>query len=164
MWSNANPNAPTVTYEQAVEYKRSRLVDVISAVTEANGSKMAAYKTIGNLMNRSPTWVRRVVGRSPSVRINMRDVLIIRTLHDQLCTHLAAGNDTMGASNKDLWRQVDVLALAPGDHTPAITLHRTAAASGAGGAPISTAFSPDASAPDSPGTTVLGLPLTTRSR
>ncbi|WP_298967694.1 hypothetical protein [uncultured Methylobacterium sp.] len=149
-----------ITYDQAVELKRSKLVDIVDVLCARHGKKMDAYKAVGAFMERSPTWVRRVVGRSASVRIDLHDALNIGALHDRLCAHLAAGTAEIEAGNDDLRRQID--ALVRGDLLEGSSL-------GATGAPEATAQAraeaptlppvpgPSAPAPDAPGHADLGL-------
>ncbi|GJE00580.1 hypothetical protein [Methylobacterium isbiliense] len=79
-----------ITYEQAVEQKRSKLVGIVDVLASAHGSKMRAYQTVGQEIARSPTWVRRVIGRSPLVRIDLHDALNIAALYDRLCARIEA--------------------------------------------------------------------------
>ncbi len=151
-----------ITYEQAVARKRETVLEIVEKLTGAGAGKMDAYALIASETGKSSTWVRRIIGRSPNVRIDIHDALNIHALHDRLHAHLAAGNDALAASNADLRRQIDALACAHGDHSEDPASRRAPSpeagtSAGAGGPALPPALGPDASAPAAPGPTVLGL-------
>ncbi len=147
-----------ITYEQAVEQKRSVVLEIVEKLKEAGAGKMDAYALIASRTGKSSTWVRRIIGRSPSVRIDLHDALNIRALHDSLHAHLAAGNDALAAGNDDLRRQIDALACAHGDRSEDPTPRRASspeagASAGAGAPTLPADLGPDASTHVAPGLT-----------
>ncbi|MCJ2085534.1 hypothetical protein MKK88_05930 [Methylobacterium sp. E-005] len=72
------------TVEQARELARQPLFALVLKREKAIGSRMGAYKSIGDALGRSATWVRGVVGRSPDVTVGLHDWLNINKLCDRL--------------------------------------------------------------------------------
>ncbi|AWB20932.1 hypothetical protein DA075_08425 [Methylobacterium currus] len=53
-----------------------------------SGSRMAAYDTVAGQIDRSPNWVRKLIGRRADAVVEMRDWLNISAAYDRLCAKL----------------------------------------------------------------------------
>ena len=100
--------------EQLREQKRAMVVDIVNALTESRGKKMGAYRALGDLVGKSSTYVRRIISRDPTVRIDHHVALRIRDLHDRLCVRVARAAEAAEARNAELQEQIDDAVLAAG--------------------------------------------------
>ncbi|AWN47180.1 hypothetical protein DK419_13345 [Methylobacterium terrae] len=58
-----------------------------------SGSRMAAYDTVAGQIDRSPNWVRKLIGRRADAVVEMRDWLNISAAYDRLCAKVEAAAD-----------------------------------------------------------------------
>ena len=114
-----------ITAEQALEQIRPDLARIISAKEQKLGSRMLAYDRLGADLGRSPSWIRKVLGRAPDVTVGLHDALNIRAAYERICARVSAAADAQAAENNRLRR--DIHAALQGD--------RPAAARTPGGAP-----------------------------
>jgi len=135
-----------MTAEQALEQIRPDLASIIAAKERTLGSRMRAYESLGSKLGRSPTWIRKVLGRAPDVTVGLHDALNIRAAYERLCKHIADGTDAIEAENQKLRRELD--AALRGDRPTSARL---------GGAP-STAEAPAVSARVAPASTPVASP------
>lgn len=153
-----------ITAEQALERVRPDLAEIVSAKERALGSRMLAYERLATKLGRSPTWIRKVLGRAPDVTVGLHDALNIRAAYERLCSTVSAAADAQAAENNRLREEIH--AALQGD--------RPAAPRTPGGAPAAgaTARRPRRAAssalvranavpgdPLSPGSSVTDLPL-----
>ncbi|UYW25878.1 hypothetical protein OKC48_21805 [Methylorubrum extorquens] len=96
-----------MTADQALERIRPDLASVIAVKEQTLGSRMRAYEVIGSKLGRSPTWIRKVLGRAPDVTVGLHDALNIRAAYERLCKHIADGTDAIEAENQKLRRELD---------------------------------------------------------
>ncbi|MGA4550606.1 hypothetical protein [Methylorubrum aminovorans] len=97
-----------MTAEQALEQIRPDLASIIAVKERTLGSRMRAYESLGSKLGRSPTWIRKVLGRAPDVQVGLHDALNIRAAYERLCKHIADGTDAIEAENQKLRRELDV--------------------------------------------------------
>ena len=116
----------TMTAEQAAEWIRPDLARVVAAKEERLGSRMRAYEALGSKLGRSPTWIRKVLGRAPDVTVGLHDALNIRAAYERLCKHIADGTDAIEAENQKLRRELD--AALRGDRPASARLGRAPSA------------------------------------
>lgn len=135
-----------MTAEQALEQIRPDLASIIAVKERTLGSRMRAYESLGSKLGRSPTWIRKVLGRAPDVTVGMHDALNIRAAYERLCKHIADGTDAIEAENQKLRRELD--AALRGDRPTSARL---------GGAP-SAAEAPAVSARVAPASTPVASP------
>jgi hypothetical protein len=96
-----------MTADQALEQIRPDLASIIAAKERTLGSRMRAYESLGSKLGRSPTWIRKVLGRAPDVTVGLHDALNIRAVYERLCKHIADGTDAIEAENQKLRRELD---------------------------------------------------------
>ncbi|KQO88863.1 hypothetical protein ASF36_23845 [Methylobacterium sp. Leaf90] len=96
-----------MTAEQALEQIRPDLASIIAVKERTLGSRMRAYEALGTKLGRSPTWIRKVLGRAPDVTVGLHDALNIRAAYERLCKHIADGTDAIEAENQKLRRELD---------------------------------------------------------
>lgn len=96
-----------VTADQALERIRPDLASVIAVKEQALGSRMRAYEALGSKIGRSPTWIRKVLGRAEDVTVGLHDALNIRAAYERLCARVEAVADTIEAGNEELRRELD---------------------------------------------------------
>ncbi|WHQ72553.1 hypothetical protein [Methylorubrum extorquens] len=96
-----------MTAEQALEQIRPDLASIIAVKERTLGSRMRAYESLGSKLGRSPTWIRKVLGRAPDVTVGLHDALNIRAAYERLCKHIADGTDAIEAENQKLRRELD---------------------------------------------------------
>ena len=77
------------TQGYAFEEENRFVRELTEALKPLHGSKMAAYRWIGGRIEVSERWVRRLAGRSESIRVDHRVALRLRDLHDRLCVRVA---------------------------------------------------------------------------
>jgi hypothetical protein len=135
-----------MTAEQALEQIRPDLASIIAVKERTLGSRMRAYESLGSKLGRSPTWIRKVLGRAPDVTVGLHDALNIRAAYERLCKHIADGTDAIEAENQKLRRELD--AALRGDRPTSARL---------GGAP-SAAEAPAVSARVAPASTPVASP------
>ncbi len=58
-----------------------------------SGSRMAAYDTVAGQIDRSPNWVRKLIGRRADAIVEMCDWLNISAAYDRLCARVEAAAD-----------------------------------------------------------------------
>lgn len=83
-----------VTAEQANEVARDPLLRLVLDRKDLTGSLMAAYDDVGERLGRSPSWVRKVIGRAADVSVGLHDWLNINTL----CARLDAASGRLEAA------------------------------------------------------------------
>lgn len=83
-----------VTVEQANEVARDPLLRLVLDRKDRTGSLMAAYDDVGGCLGRSPSWVRKVIGRAADVSVGLHDWLNINTL----CARLDAASARLEAA------------------------------------------------------------------
>lgn len=83
-----------VTVEQANEVARDPLLRLVLDRKDLTGSLMAAYDDVGERLGRSPSWVRKVIGRAADVTVGLHDWLNINTL----CARLDAASERLEAA------------------------------------------------------------------
>ncbi|MBB5762437.1 hypothetical protein ABEV34_28495 [Methylorubrum rhodesianum] len=96
-----------MTADQALEQIRPDLASIIAVKERTLGSRMRAYESLGSKLGRSPTWIRKVLGRAPDVTVGLHDALNIRAAYERLCKHIADGTDAIEAENQNLRRELD---------------------------------------------------------
>lgn len=96
-----------ITAEQAVEQVRPDLAAVVAAKEKILGSRMAAYDRLGTQLGRSPTWIRKVLGRAPDVMVGFHDALNISAAYQRLCSKIEASADAAEARNALLREDID---------------------------------------------------------
>lgn len=96
-----------MTADQALEQIRPDLASIIAAKERKLGSRMRAYESLGSKLGRSPTWIRKVLGRAPDVTVGLHDALNIRAAYERLCKHIADGTEAIEAENQKLRRELD---------------------------------------------------------
>ncbi|MBB2959878.1 hypothetical protein [Methylobacterium sp. R2-1] len=96
-----------MTADQALEQIRPDLASIIAVKERTLGSRMRAYESLGTKLGRSPTWIRKVLGRAPDVTVGLHDALNIRAAYERLCKHIADGTDAIEAENQKLRRELD---------------------------------------------------------
>ncbi|MFC7663982.1 hypothetical protein ACFQWF_16490 [Methylorubrum suomiense] len=93
-----------VTADQALESIRPDLASVIAAQERNLGSRMLAYESLGSKIGRSPTWIRKVLGRAEDVTVGLHDAFNIRTAYERLCARVEHAADALEAGNEELRR------------------------------------------------------------
>lgn len=146
MRSKSGSGRAMMTAEQALEQIRPDLASIIAVKERTLGSRMRAYESLGSKLGRSPTWIRKVLGRAPDVTVGLHDALNIRAAYERLCKHIADGTDAIEAENQKLRRELD--AALRGDRPTSARL---------GGAP-SAAEAPAVSARVAPASTPVASP------
>jgi len=96
-----------ITAEQALERVRPDLAEIVSAKERVLGSRMLAYDRLAVTLGRSPTWIRKVLGRAPDVTVGLHDALNIRAAYERLCSTVAAAADAQAAENNRLRGEID---------------------------------------------------------
>ena len=96
-----------VTADQALESIRPDLASVIAAQERNLGSRMLAYESLGSKIGRSPTWIRKVLGRAEDVTVGLHDALNIRAAYERLCARVENAADALEAGNQELRRELD---------------------------------------------------------
>lgn len=96
-----------MTADQALEQIRPDLASIIAVKEQRLGSRMRAYEALGPKLGRSPTWIRKVLGRAPDVTVGLHDALNIRAAYERLCKHIADGTEAIEAENQKLRRELD---------------------------------------------------------
>ncbi|MEN3229215.1 hypothetical protein PUR21_16485 [Methylorubrum rhodesianum] len=114
-----------MTAEQALEQIRPDLASIIAAKERTLGSRMRAYESLGSKLGRSPTWIRKVLGRAPDVTVGLHDALNIRAAYERLCARVESAADALEAGNEKLRRELD--ADLSGDRSGVARSARTAA-------------------------------------
>ena len=104
-----------MTAEQALEQIRPDLASIIAVKERTLGSRMRAYESLGSKLGRSPTWIRKVLGRAPDVTVGLHDALNIRAAYERLCARVENAADALEAGNEELRRELD--AALGGDRT-----------------------------------------------
>ena len=150
MRSKSGSGRAMMTAEQALEQIRPDLASIIAAKERTLGSRMRAYESLGSKLGRSPTWIRKVLGRAPDVTVGLHDALNIRAAYERLCKHIADGTEAIEAENQKLRRELD--AALRGDRAASA---RLGGASSAAEAPalrerVATAQSPALAPSDAP--------------
>ncbi len=107
MRSKSGSGREMMTAEQALEQIRPDLASIIAVKERTLGSRMRAYESLGSKLGRSPTWIRKVLGRAPDVTVGLHDALNIRAAYERLCKHIADGTDAIEAENQKLRRELD---------------------------------------------------------
>lgn len=107
MRSKSGSGRAMMTAEQALEQIRPDLASIIAVKERTLGSRMRAYEALGTKLGRSPTWIRKVLGRAPDVTVGLHDALNIRAAYERLCKHIADGTDAIEAENQKLRRELD---------------------------------------------------------
>lgn len=107
MRSKSGTGRAMMTAEQALEQIRPDLASIIAVKERSLGSRMRAYESLGSKLGRSPTWIRKVLGRAPDVTVGLHDALNIRAAYERLCKHIADGTDAIEAENQKLRRELD---------------------------------------------------------
>ena len=147
MQSKLEGGRVTMTAEQAAEWIRPDLARVVAAKEERLGSRMRAYEALGSKLGRSPTWIRKVLGRAPDVTVGLHDALNIRAAYERLCARVENAADALEAGNEELRRELD--AALGGDRTVAARQGGSASARPAEAPAVSQRVAP-ASAPVAP--------------
>ncbi|WP_167858594.1 hypothetical protein [Methylobacterium nonmethylotrophicum] len=88
--------------------------ELTEALKPLHGSKMATYRWIGGRIKASERWVRRLAGRSESIRVDHHVALRLRDLHDRLCVRVARAADAAEARNALVQEQIDAAVLVAG--------------------------------------------------
>lgn len=104
-----------MTADQALEQIRPDLASIIAVKERTLGSRMRAYESLGSKLGRSPTWIRKVLGRAPDVTVGLHDALNIRAAYERLCARVENAADALEAGNEELRRELD--AALGGDRT-----------------------------------------------
>lgn len=107
MRSKSGMGRAMMTADQALEQIRPDLASIIAVKERTLGSRMRAYESLGSKLGRSPTWIRKVLGRAPDVTVGLHDALNIRAAYERLCKHIADGTDAIEAENQKLRRELD---------------------------------------------------------
>jgi hypothetical protein len=114
-----------MTAEQALEQIRPDLASIVAVKERTLGSRMRAYESLGTKLGRSPTWIRKVLGRAPDVTVGLHDALNIRAAYERLCARVESAADALEAGNEKLRRELD--ADLSGDRSGVARSARTAA-------------------------------------
>lgn len=96
-----------MTADQALEQIRPDLASIIAVKERTLGSRMRAYESLGSKLGRSPTWIRKVLGRAPDVTVGLHDALNIRAAYERLCARVESAADALEAGNEELRRELD---------------------------------------------------------
>lgn len=107
MRSKSGTGRAMMTAEQALEQIRPDLASIIAVKERSLGSRMRAYESLGSKLGRSPTWIRKVLGRAPDVTVGLHDALNIRAAYERLCARVESAADALEASNQELRRELD---------------------------------------------------------
>lgn len=97
-----------MTAQSEAELIRPHVVAVLAKMRERGLSQMDAYAALGREVDKSPTWVRRIIGRSPDVAIRLRDALNVRAAYERLCSSIEAAADAAEAKNALLREELHV--------------------------------------------------------
>lgn len=125
MRSKSGSGRLMMTAEQALEQIRPDLASIIAVKERTLGSRMRAYESLGSKLGRSPTWIRKVLGRAPDVTVGLHDALNIRAAYERLCARVESAADALEAGNEKLRRELD--ADLSGDRSGVARSARTAA-------------------------------------
>jgi hypothetical protein len=106
-----------VTAQSEADLVRPQIVAAVAKLRERGLSQMNAYAALGREVEKSPTWVRRIIGRSPDVAIRLRDALNVSAAYERLCARIEAAADAAEASNALLREE---LHAALGADSPAL--------------------------------------------
>ena len=115
MRSKSGTGRAMMTAEQALEQIRPDLASIVAVKERTLGSRMRAYESLGSKLGRSPTWIRKVLGRAPDVTVGLHDALNIRAAYERLCARVENAADALEAGNEELRRELD--AALGGDRT-----------------------------------------------
>jgi hypothetical protein len=75
----------TMSSTDVMDYARTATVRLVRRETDRRGSKMRAYEAVASMVGRSPSWVRKIVQRSPDVGLDVPTWLNIRKHYEHLC-------------------------------------------------------------------------------
>ncbi|WP_124263025.1 hypothetical protein [Methylobacterium sp. XJLW] len=84
-----------ITADHEAELLRAEIARAVAVLREQGVSQMDAYARIGDAAGKSESWVRKHLGRNPSVGVRLRDFLNIRAAYDRLCARVEADNDRL---------------------------------------------------------------------
>jgi hypothetical protein len=73
------------TREQLLTEARPLAVEIVAAKKRATGSKMAAYDRAAEAIGVSASWLRKLIGRQPDVRIDGHELLNLWAVHRRVC-------------------------------------------------------------------------------
>lgn len=88
-----------ITAQSEADLIRPQIIAAVAKLRSRGLSQMDAYAALGREVEKSPTWIRRIIGRSPDVAIRLRDALNIGAAYARLCTSIEAAADAAEASN-----------------------------------------------------------------
>ena len=108
MWTKTKGSRPMITAEHEIGLVRPNVVASVKALQERGLSRMEAYSTLGSMLGKSQTWVRKVIGRQPDAAIYLRDALNIRSAYDRLCARIDAAAERVEGENNQLREAIDV--------------------------------------------------------
>lgn len=134
MRSKLGSGRAMMTADQALEQIRPDLASIIAVKEQTLGSRMRAYESLGSKLGRSPTWIRKVLGRAPDVTVGLHDALNIRAAYERLCARVENAADALAAENQELRRELD--AALSGDRTVAARASGSAVARASEAAPL----------------------------
>jgi hypothetical protein len=119
-----------VTADDELAFVRPGVVKAIEILRGRGLSQMGAYAALAGQVGKSPTWVRGIVGRDPTVGVRLRDALNLRAAYARLCTRIEAAADAEEALIATLTEELN--AARPTGHAVAAQaapapVHRAAA-------------------------------------
>ena len=119
-----------VTADDELAFVRPSVVKAIAILRGRGLSQMGAYEALAGQVGKSPSWVRGIVGRDPSIGVRLRDALNLNAAYGRLCARVEAAADADETSNAVLRGELNAAltgAAAPSTRS-AGTTHAEAAA------------------------------------
>ena len=82
-----------VTADDELAFVRPGVVKAIAILRGHGLSQMGAYEALAGQVGKSPSWVRGIVGRDPSIAVRLRDALNLSAAYERLCKRIEAAAD-----------------------------------------------------------------------
>ena len=96
-----------VTADDELAFVRPSVVKAIEILRGRGLSQMGAYATLAGQVGKSPSWVRGIVGRDPSIGVRLRDALNLNAAYERLCARVEAAADASEAKNNALREELN---------------------------------------------------------
>ncbi|WP_264046940.1 hypothetical protein [Methylobacterium flocculans] len=110
-----------VTADDELAFVRPGVVKAIEILRGRGLSQMGAYEVLAGQVGKSPSWVRGIVGRDPSIGVRLRDALNLSAAYERLCKRIEAAADAEEARIATLTEELHA-ALAARDPVAPSTL------------------------------------------
>lgn len=92
-----------------MDYARDATEWLVRKETDRVGSKMLAYEAVASKVGRSPSWVRKLLGRHPDAKLDVPTWLNIRRHYEHLCERVEADAARLKAELHSLKDEIDAV-------------------------------------------------------